>query len=183
MFEIEKRALVRLIHLAQEDELIEQYRLSDTGLELQLAGQSIRLTYPHAYTFLCGLLGGRTWGAPYRGAASRGEAAPTVPFKSLLADATFDDLVGYARRLGLIEGATRNAATRAVVLHLKSCDCPLTQKDAVDYLTDCIQDALLQITRTSGPIALPDLMTARAPVHTPRAHQAAYYPDAGLPGN
>ena len=66
-----------------------------------------------------------------------------------------DDLLAYARLLGLIEGFDRDAAAGTVTIHLWACSVPMSDDDAFGFLADCIHEALLRMNRAPRPLHPP----------------------------
>lgn len=180
MYNLERFSLDRLIEMAMADQMVEAFSFRDGALDLRVAGTPIRLSLPRARTFLIGMLRGRNWHAtPDEGLrpsrrrhTASADRSPVVAVRRY-DETTLDDLLAYANLIDLIEDYEKDPAAGTVHLHLWACTCALPYDDAVDFLADCIQDALLRMNETSGDVDVRGLMATRRATLGPAAAPGA----------
>lgn len=66
---------------------------------------------------------------------------PETPSDRRLLEADLDQLLGFARRIGIIEGFAKQGPDR-VLIHIPAFSCPLSYREAIAFLTQSILEEL-----------------------------------------
>ena len=144
----------RLITRALRDGSIGSYRLHSYHIEVDLDGTPIHVPYAHAGAFLLGLLSDRMPAArPPGEGLPPGDSLPapvTLSVSLPVPRGRLEDLLHGACGLGLIDGYGPSAAGQDIVLHLAACSCPMTEPDAVAFLSALIAEVLQEQRMPSG---------------------------------